>query len=48
MFTGIVTCKGTLAAKAFYGGDSLLLFEDGQPTERRRFEPTERIAVQRD
>ncbi|HVS64302.1 MAG TPA: hypothetical protein VMT85_12465 [Thermoanaerobaculia bacterium] len=29
----------------FYGGDSLLRFEDGRPVERRRFEGAERIPV---
>jgi aminopeptidase N len=29
----------------FYGGDSLLLFADGRPVVRRRFERTERVPV---
>jgi hypothetical protein len=29
----------------FYGGDSLLIFADGRPQTRRRFEAVERIEV---
>jgi hypothetical protein len=29
----------------FYGGDSLLRFDDGRPVERRRFEAVERLSV---
>lgn len=37
MFTGIVTCKGTLAEKAFHGGDSRLRFHcDGLALETAR------------